>query len=244
MLELRTRRVIAVEGGDLATQWVIPPGSTLKPLALTALLESRKMRADEKFPCSRRLTIGGRSFDCSHPPIDGPVRIPTAIAYSCNCFVAHFARRFEAGELARFLGRERLVSRLGLLGTEEAVGQLQPALDPVEKELQAIGEERVTTTPLGLLQAYSNLAARASGPILEGLEGAVEYGTAQLAALPRVKVAGKTGTVLTSTGAKAAWFAGFAPSRQPQVAIVAVVQGRSGGLDAAPIASRMLARHF
>ena len=172
------------------------------------------------------------------------MRIAPAIAYSCNCFVAHFARRFEPGELARFLGRERLVSRSGLLGTEEAVGQLKPALDPVANELQAIGEERVVTTPLGLLQAYSDLAVRASGPILEGLEGAVEYGTAQLAALPRVKVAGKTGTVLTSTGAKAAWFAGFAPSRRPEVAIVAVVQGRSGGLDAAPIASRMLARHF
>ena len=244
LLDLRNRQVLEVHRADLAARWVIPPGSTLKPLSLTALLESGKLRAAEKFPCPGRLIIGGRSYSCTHPPIGAPIEIATAIAYSCNCFVAHFAQRFEGGELARFLARERIASRCGLLGGEEAVGEVLDAVDVDARQLQAIGEARVMVTPLGLLMAYSRLAAHAAEPILEGLEGAVDYGTAQLARLPNVKVAGKTGTVLTSPGARAVWFAGFAPSRKPEVAIVAVVQGRSGGLDAAPIAGRILGARF
>jgi len=244
LLDLRNRQVLEVHRADLATQWLIPPGSTLKPLSLTALLESGKLRADEKFPCPGKLIIGGRSFSCTHPPIGAPMQIATAIAYSCNCFVAHFAKRFAAGELARFLLKEGIASRSGLLGGAEAAGEALAASDEDARQLQAIGEARVDVTPLGLLMAYSRLAARAAPAILDGLEGAVEYGTAQLARLPNVRVAGKTGTVLTATGARVAWFAGFAPSRKPEVAIVAAVQGRSGGLDAAPIAGRILGARF
>ena len=172
------------------------------------------------------------------------MQVVSAIAYSCNCFVAHFASRFEAGELARFLLKAGIASRSGLLSGDEAVGEASPATGEDVRALQAIGEARVVVTPLGLLMAYSRLAAHAAPAVLEGLEGAVEYGTAQLARLKNVTVAGKTGTVLTSTGARVAWFAGFAPSRKPEVAIVAVVQGRSGGMDAAPIAGRMLGTRF
>ena len=231
LLDVRTGRIVNVQRADLAAQWVIPPGSTLKPLSLTALLQSGKMRADERFVCPRRLEIGGRSYDCSHPRLGAPLDIAAAIAYSCNCFVAHFAQRFEPGELARFLRREKIGSESGIVSRAD---------DMTSRELQAIGESHVAVSPLGLASAYSRLAARAPDPVLDGLEGAVEFGTAQLARLSNVRVAGKTGTVLLSTGTRAAWFAGFAPSRKAEVAIVAVVQGRSGGLDAAPIARRVL----
>lgn len=235
LLDLRTRRVIEAQRADLAARWLIAPGSTLKPLSLAALLESGKLRGDERFLCPRKLVIRGRSFSCTHPQTGAPMQVATAIAYSCNCFVAHFAKRFADGELARYLLKERIA---------EVAGEVQTASDEDTRQLQAIGEARILVTPLGLLMAYSRLAAHAPGPVLEGLEGAVEYGTAQLAGLPKVKVAGKTGTVLTSTGATVAWFAGFAPSRKPEVAIVAVVQGRSGGLDAAPVAGRILGARF
>lgn len=235
MMDLRSRRLIVVEREDLASRWLIPPGSTLKPFALMALLESGKLRVDEKFFCPRKLEIEGRSFSCSHPRILAAMDVTTAIAYSCNCFVAHFAERFEAGELARFLRR---------WGIGSASGEIGDPSDLDSRRLQAIGEARVLVTPLGLLHGYAELAGHAPEAVLAGLEGAVEYGTAQLASVRGLKVAGKTGTVLTNTGARAAWFAGFAPSRNPEVAIVAVLQGRSGGLDAAPAAARVLSRHF
>jgi cell division protein FtsI/penicillin-binding protein 2 len=235
LLDLRTRKAIAAHEPELARRWLLPPGSTVKPFSVMALLESRKLRPGEQFPCPIYLTLARRSFACSHQPLGVPMRAETAIAYSCNNFVAHFAKRFEAGELARVLTRARFATE---------GGRVQPAGDVVDRQLQAIGEARVLVTPIGLLAAYSELASQASGPILEGLEGAVEYGTAQLAGVRGVKVAGKTGTVMTSPGAHVVWFVGFAPSRAPEVAIVVAAQGRSGAMDAAPIAGRILSARF
>jgi penicillin-binding protein 2 len=79
---------------------------------------------------------------------------------------------------------------------------------------------------------------------VEGLEGAVEYGTAQAAKLSNIVVAGKTGSVRTDSGMHIASFVGFAPSRSPQVVVAVLGQGYSGGGDAAPLARRLLNAYF
>src|SRR5687768_1743802 len=95
-----------------------------------------------------------------------------------------------------------------------------------------------------LATAYRSLALNVERPemqtIVAGLEGAVEYGTAQHAAQRVVKVAGKTGSVRSNEGDSIAWFAGFLPSRAPEAAIAVMLRGRSGGADAAPVAGRIL----
>jgi len=229
LLDFRTRRVLAVHGSDRARQVLSAPGSTLKPFSLLALLEAGKLGAEESLLCPLRLTIAGRSLACSHPPLDSPMRVRTALAYSCNCFVAHFASRFEPGELAGHLARAGFPP-----------GRVGRAAGPESNQLQALGESGVRITALELALAYYRLASRAAQPILEGLEGAVEFGTAQQARVPGVTVAGKTG----SAGGQAAWFAGFAPSRAPRVVVTVLVQGRSGGADAAPIAGRILQAYW
>ncbi|MEB2311617.1 MAG: penicillin-binding protein 2 [Sorangiineae bacterium] len=80
-------------------------------------------------------------------------------------------------------------------------------------------------------------------------------GTAHHAALPGVDVAGKTGTAqvshVTPRGVDKdrvwyfnrdhAWFAGYAPSRSPELAIVVLVEhGGGGGKNAAPIAMKVV----
>jgi cell division protein FtsI/penicillin-binding protein 2 len=77
-------------------------------------------------------------------------------------------------------------------------------------------------------------------PVLAGMEDAVTYGTARRAQVAGLAVAGKTGSVRAGDGAFIAWFAGFAPSRDPAVVVTVMLQGRSGGADAAPIAGRIL----
>ena len=72
-------------------------------------------------------------------------------------------------------------------------------------------------------------------PIREGLEGAVEFGTAQNARVAGAGIAGKTGTVISPQGEPVAWFAGFLP----KAALAVMLPGRSGGADAAPIARRI-----
>jgi penicillin-binding protein 2 len=244
LLDFRTRRLLAVHGEEIARAALLPPGSTLKPFSLLALIDAGKLRPGESLPCPGRLSIRGRSFACAHPPPAVPLRIQGALAYSCNAFVAHFARRFGPGELAWYLDRAGLSSRTGLLGDPEATGRIERAEGPEANQLQGLGDRGVLVTPLALAAAYHRLALKISqldlAPILEGLEGAVAFGTAQRAQVKGVTVAGKTG----SAGARAAWFAGFAPSRSPLAVVAVLVQGRSGGADAAPIAGRILEAHL
>jgi cell division protein FtsI/penicillin-binding protein 2 len=193
-----------------------PPGSTLKPLVLQTLIERGHLRADEPFPCLGELRIEGRGFACTHPAIAAPMTVRTAIAYSCNCYAAHMATRFAPGELTRELPAWGIDARRA----------------PVQ--LQALGEDGVIATPATLAAAYARLAGRAAEAVKAGMVDAVAYGTAQRAQVAGLTISGKTGS-----GGNAAWFAGFTPT----LAIAVLVQGRSGGADAAPIAARILRRH-
>lgn len=247
LVDVRARRLIAVHGSSLAARVLLPPGSTIKPFVLSALLRSRKLGAEEAFPCPGRLSIGAHSLDCSHPGLGRALKVRDALAYSCNCFAAHFAERFEGGELSLRLQAAGLGSTTGLLESDEASGRIEAAYRQDAKQLQALGEEGVLITPAELAVGYRFLALSAGAPemrpVLEGLEDAVEYGTAQLARVEGLRVAGKTGSVRTNDGARIAWFAGFAPSRAPEVVITIMLQGRSGGTDAAPVAGKILAAY-
>ena len=71
----------------------------------------------------------------------------------------------------------------------------------------------------------------------------VREGTGSGAQLTGTQVAGKTGTAENSSGDSHAWFIGFAPADNPQVAIAIIVENAgSGGAVAAPIAGRILAQ--
>jgi cell division protein FtsI/penicillin-binding protein 2 len=244
LLDVRTRRVLGVHNAVEAGQSPAPPGSTLKPFALAALLKLGRLGPREAYLCPGELSIRGRSFNCSHPRMDSPMRIDTALAYSCNCFVAKMAERFTAGELARELEAAGLASRTGLFDSAEAVGRIVPASGPDANRLQALGEDGVTVTLAALAMGYRFLASSIerpeARPIALGLEGAVEFGTAQRAGSAGVPVAGKTGSIRTVAGARIAWFAGYMPSRAPEVVVAVMLQGRSGGSDAAPLAGRIL----
>jgi peptidoglycan glycosyltransferase len=223
LVDVRTRRQLTARN---VTDALAPPGSTIKPFVLAGLLKRRRLRPRESWPCPGHLTIAGRSFTCSHPALPSPVEVRAALAYSCNCFVAHVAERYRPGELAAELESAGF-SRIAAARSFDAT------------RLQALGEEGIEVTLTELALAYRGLAVNADAAIREGLEDAVAYGTAQLAGVPGVKVAGKTGSVRTSSGARIAWFAGF----MPEVAIAVMAQGRSGGSDAAPVAARILAAY-
>jgi cell division protein FtsI/penicillin-binding protein 2 len=245
LIDVRARRLLGAHNPALAGESLLPPGSTLKPFALASLLDAGKLRADESFPCPGKLIIAGHSLDCAHPRLAEAMRVRTALAYSCNCFVAHVAARFETGELERALQRDGFTSPTGLLGPREVASRLRHAVPPDATRLQALGEEGVATTLAELALAYRQLALRLNAsarllPVLEGLEDAVAYGTGQRARVPGAVVAGKTGSVRNGAGVPLAWFAGFVPSRAPEAVVAVVLQGYSGGSDAAPAGGRIL----
>jgi len=72
------------------------------------------------------------------------------------------------------------------------------------------------------------------------MEAVVQRGTGNAAAIPGLKIAGKTGTAENPHGQSHAWFIGFAPSLNPQLAVAVVVEnGGTGGAVAAPIAKEI-----
>ncbi len=60
------------------------------------------------------------------------------------------------------------------------------------------------------------------------MQGVVNEGTGTAAAVSGVDVAGKTGTAEISPGVNDAWFIGFAPANDPQIAISCIVEHTSG----------------
>src|SRR5205807_2814533 len=148
LLEFSTRRILRASGP--VNSIYVPPGSTIKPFTISALIAAKKLAPSERFICPVELVIKGRSFFCVHPATATPMSASTAIAYSCNCFVAHFAARLDGGELARYL-----------IHSGFAADRLRRANSLDERRLQALGADGVSVTPEQLAFAYRSLSARA-----------------------------------------------------------------------------------
>ena len=101
------------------------------------------------------------------------------------------------------------------------------------------------TEPSEVSRAVSPATADA---LTEAMVATVEAGTAPQAAIPGVRVAGKTGTAQSTPDRPPyAWFVSFAPADNPKVAVAVIVQDAgvardaiSGSGLAAPIAKRVM----
>ena len=209
LIEIGSGRILIQEGDTMRR---VAPGSTIKPFVLQATtLRPERM-------CGRKLRLAGRSMDCVHPKLAAPVSSREALIYSCNFYFAHLAQSIDP---------ERLADTLRGFGfVLSKTPQTQE-----DRQLVALGEFGVTTTPMDLARAYARLAAVG----VPGLREAVEAGTAQRAAVPGLLVAGKTGTTR-----RYAWFAGYAPADKPAVAVTVLTDEGTGGASAAPEAARIL----
>ncbi len=213
LMEVGSGRVLRQEGDVLLR---VAPGSTIKPFVLQAVASP-----PERI-CGRTLRLSGRRMDCMHPRFAAPLSAREAVAYSCNFYFAHLVQPVDAGKLSEVLrGFGFLLAR-----------------NPVSLEdlqLLALGEFGVTATPMDLARAYAKLAPLG----VPGLREAVEAGTAQLAVVDNLAVAGKTGTTRGHS-----WFAGYAPADKPRVVVVVLTKEGTGGGSAAPEAAKVLKRWF
>jgi penicillin-binding protein 2 len=128
----------------------------------------------------------------------------------------------------------------------------QPQL--VEKVESPTGEILFQAKPVVKYRLGASPATIAE--VRRGLEGVVEEpaGTAKVAQLPNIRLAGKTGTAQVvslereKTGKKNrkyenhAWFVAYAPADDPRIAVAVIVEhGGHGGSAAAPLAKRVIA---
>lgn len=81
--------------------------------------------------------------------------------------------------------------------------------------------------------------------VQKGMRMVVETGTARRAQIEDIAVAGKTGTAQNPHGEDHAWFIGFAPYENPQIAIAVLVENAGyGGSVSAPIAQKMMSYYL
>jgi cell division protein FtsI/penicillin-binding protein 2 len=237
MLDVGSGRILAHHRLDVAARRLARPGSAAKPFTLLALLAAGS--PSRALICARKLHIGARQMDCTHPPTPDPLDAIAALAYSCNYYFASLAGGLRNSDLVETFARAGLVSPTGLYAGE-AVGEITPPATLEQRQLMALGEANILVTPLELLAAYRKLALQKQRIVTGGLEAAAEYGTARLASPPGVKVAGKTGTASDpGRGQIHAWFVGYAPVDSPRIAVVVFLEQGGGGRDAAPIAREL-----
>jgi cell division protein FtsI/penicillin-binding protein 2 len=223
------------EAGSLASA----PGSTLKPLFLTAALRQGRVRAETTVVCHGDLLIAGRDLACTHPREVNVLDAERALSYSCNTWFVNLATRFTPEQAVDVLREYGFGSRPGLAGSESP-GLVRTPASVAQLQLFVLGLEDVTVTPAQLARAYFKLVRDFDHePVVRrGLEGSVVFGMAHNAATAGVAIAGKTGTA-SDTGHPwtHGWFAGIA-SRGGKRVVVVVHVPKGNGADAAGLAHR------
>lgn len=92
-------------------------------------------------------------------------------------------------------------------------------------------------------QRWLNIMDKNVADIIKtAMVGVTEKGTGKAAALKGITVAGKTGSAQNPHGITHAWYIGFAPADNPQIAVAIVLENRGlGGKEAAPLAKALFA---
>lgn len=137
---------------------------------------------------------------------------------------------------------------------QSAIGQFNVSATTLQMAMvgAAIGNGGVTMVPYlvadtraGNLEVISTTQPREhtiamsrqnSAELLSMMEAVVQRGTGTMAAIPGVRVGGKTGTAETGEGRQSvSWFVGVAPLNDPQVAVAVAIEDGKGS-DGGPLA--------
>jgi cell division protein FtsI/penicillin-binding protein 2 len=250
---------------DRALDGAYPPGSTFKVVTATALLRNG-VALDTAATCPPTLTVNGKEFRNFEGEAQPSLPFLTAFAISCNTAFIGLAQKLPAEALttaSRSYGFDEPLH----LGIAARSGSFPEPRDATERAAAAIGQARVTASPVVMAEVAGTVAAgqwhapcliaepapAAAGTPVAALEPAVVDalrtamrrvvldGTGTAAAVAGQPIAGKTGTAEYGTDAPPkthAWFIGY----RGDLAFAVLVEGGGvGGRVAAPIAHTFLA---
>ncbi len=249
VIDPQTGRLRSVINPELAFQKAYPPGSTIKPFTALAALRAGLIDQNSRSLCRTKYRHGAFAVVCSHPQDLAPLNPAEAIAYSCNYYFAKLGERLTEDQFETTLSDFGFGQKTGINSEHESPGRL---LRGEWQPQNAIGEGAyLQVSPIQLLTAYSALlnGGRLLTPsiaspdgftprvrdqirisdserltIIDGMRGAVRYGTAERAGLNSLPlyVVGKTGTSAPITDFRShGWFVGFAVSRDANTATTA-----------------------
>jgi peptidoglycan glycosyltransferase len=286
-----TGEVLAAAG--IGFSGLQPPGSTFKIITATSALENGIAKPTDTFPVQTAATLEGVELQNANGESCGGT-LAVAFALSCNSVFAPLGARVGASKLVATAERFGFNTPTGITGA--ATASIPPAAeigDDLAVGSSAIGQGRVQATALqmaivaatiglrghrpdvtldpdrwhGDAPTHEATSARIARTVEKLMLGVVRYGTGTVAAIPDVKVAGKTGTAeLKSTQTckpepdnpescvqdgqqqadttdTDAWFSSYAPAGngRPRIAVgVLLVGAGAGGDTAAPAARQVL----
>jgi peptidoglycan glycosyltransferase len=255
-----------------------PPGSTFKIVTTAAALKAHAVKTTTDFPIASAATIDGVELENANGEYCGGT-FRNSFAHSCNSVFAPLGVKVGAARLVA--AAERFGWNADPTVPGEVPSTLPPAPDintPLEVGATAIGQYRTLATPLQMASVAQTIAShgvrhlptlapgastrsvrvvrpRIARTIQSLMVDVVAYGTGTAAALPGIKVAGKTGTAELEntrdpeTGETKpsdpsntdAWFTAYAPAPHPKIVVaVMLVRAGAGGATAAPAARVVL----
>lgn len=256
VVDPQTGRLRALVNPRLAFEQAYPPGSAIKPFTALAALRAGLLAAETRRQCQTRYQRGDFAIVCSHPRSATPFNLAEALAYSCNDYFAHVGERLSEGSFNSTLAGYGFGQRTGVAAAE-ASGKLPRGDWRVQSALG--DDDNFLVTPVQLLAAFAalvnggdlfrpqqssdtafvpakaarlNITAAHRKVLLEGMRGAVKYGTAEKSGLGKLPqyVFGKTGTSTASNGFRTqGWFVGFAADK-PATGVPAPEQVKLGVL--------------
>jgi len=251
-----------------ATAGIYPPGSTIKILTLAAYLEEGG-NLNDTFKAPPVYRIGGFRITNYDKHDFGTITLDDAFKYSVNTVFAQLGLELGAGKMKSYMLKSGFGKKTGI-ELEEKSGHLPENLnDPINLAWSSVGQADLSVTPLQILmlvQAVANdglllhptiLADTPPDPIeriftvetakkmREAMRKVVTEGTGKKANSIVVKTAGKTGTAEVEGNKPHAWFVGFAPYENPEIAAVVVLENAgTGGEKAAPIFRQLIDYYF
>jgi cell division protein FtsI/penicillin-binding protein 2 len=237
-----------------------PPGSSFKIVTGAALLASG-VSIDQNVACPPDVKVGGKTFRNFEGSALGEVNFRTAFVQSCNTAFIGLATPL-GGKLAEAASSFGFGAKYDL-PLNAAGGSFPEPRDATERAAAAIGQGRVTASPLHMATVAAAVAGGGWRPpvlltdapavdptaldptvaqTLQSLtETVVREGTGVRAQVPGKPVSGKTGTAEFGQEVPPkthAWFVGYSG---PYAFAVLIEDGGVGGEVAAPIASKLVA---
>ncbi len=270
-MDPQTGRLRAVVNPHTAFAEDYAPGSAIKPFTALSALRLHLIDDRTRQFCHTRYTYKELSISCPHQKTDVSFNLTQALAYSCNYFFGKVGERLDTNTFDETLSSFGFGSQTGVNAApaEESTGSLPQGEWRVSN---ALGESKqLLVTPVQLITAYAalvnggrlfvpqwasqrdfqmrersrlDIAPEYRQQLIEGMKGAVRYGTAaraELGALP-FNVFGKTGTTaMMNDFHSQGWFIGFASRRDDAVdfspeslnLVVLVFLKHSSGAEAA-----------